>query len=130
VYFFAGITKIFAAGWTTGQVLALSLSSRWATGVGLWAATRAPAVLPRAFSLLTILYELLAPWLLFVPWARRYAIVVGLCLHVGIQGMFGVGWLGAHFILALLALYPDPATLRGVVERVTAAWSRVSARRA
>jgi len=120
VYFFAGVAKLFAAGWITGSVLQLSLSSRWATDTGLWVASWIPDVAVRLLALLTILYELVGPWLLFVPWARPWVIAFGVSLHLGIQSTLSIGWLGSHFILALVTLYPDPATWRRVFAYVRA----------
>lgn len=119
VYFFAGVGKLFAAGWVTGAVLDLSLSSRWGTDLGLWVASWIPDPAVRLLGLGTIVYELVGPWLLFVPWARPWVIACGLCFHLGIQATLAVGWLGAHFILALLTLYPDPATLRRALARLS-----------
>lgn len=118
VYFFAGVAKMYAQGWVTGHVLLGSLSSRWATPAGLWVASWIPDEAWRGIGLATILYELLAPWLLFVPWARPWVVAVGLGFHVGIQVTLGVGWLGPHFILALLTLFQEPATLRRAIARL------------
>lgn len=118
IYFFAAIGKIFASGWVTGTVLDLSLSSRWATDTGLWVATWMPNEAVRLLALLTIVYEMVGPWLLFVPWARPWVIAFGVSFHLGIQATLAIGWLGSHFILALLTLYPDPATLRGALARL------------
>ncbi len=112
VYFFAGIAKLFATGWITGTVLQLSLSSRWASDTGLWVATWLPDVAVRLLALFTVIYELVGPWLLFVPWARPWVIAFGVSFHFGIQSTLSIGWLGAHFILALVTLYPEPTTWR------------------
>lgn len=127
VYFFAGLGKLFAAGWVTGQVLSLSASSRWATGAGLWVAGWMPETAWRALALLTILYEIVGPWLLFVPWARPWVLALGLSFHLGIQVTLGVGWLGVHFMLALATLYPAPTTWRRVFEAATALRGRAVA---
>jgi hypothetical protein len=114
VYFFAGVAKLFAPGWVAGDVLARSMHSRWATELGLWVGTAMPQRGWRVLALVSVLYELLAPWLLFVPWARRYVIAVGLSFHLGIEATLGIGWLGRHFILALVLLYPDSSEVRRV----------------
>jgi hypothetical protein len=126
MYFFAGVVKILSPGWATGDVLAASLSSRWATDTGLWVAGHMPAVGWRALALATIVYELVGPWLLFVRWARPWVIAVGLTFHLGVQLTLGVGWLGPHFMLALVALYPEPETWRAVVNRAAGLRSRRS----
>lgn len=112
VYFFAGVVKMRVAGWTSGGVLSRSLSSRWANEAGMWAARTFPEGTWRALAVATVVYELAAPWLLFVPRARRYVIAAGLLFHVGIQVLLGVGWLGFHFMLALVTLFPLPASNR------------------
>lgn len=121
VYFFAGVVKIFAAGWSTGAILSMSLASRWATPAGLWLSTRLPDVALRALGLGTILFELLAPFLLFVSWARPWVIAVGLCFHLGIQLSLGIGYLGAHFILALLVLFSSEETIAMASARIAKA---------
>lgn len=122
IYFFAAIGKLFAPGWVQGTVLDLSLSSRWATDIGLWVASWIPNECVRLLALLTIVYEMVGPWLLFVRWARPWVIAFGVCFHLGIQATLAVGWLGAHFILALLTLYPETSTLRAVWARLP--WGR------
>ncbi len=115
VYFFAGIAKIFSPGWVDATVLTRALASHWATGVGVWASGWLPDLALRLAALLVVLYEVLAPFLLFVRWARPWVIGVGVMFHVGIQAALFVGFLGLHFLLALLLLYPDPAVVAGRV---------------
>jgi hypothetical protein len=112
VYLFAGVVKLRAPGWLDGVVLARAMSSRWATDAGLWAARVAPDAAWRWMARGAVAYELLAPVLLFVPGARRWVIAAGVALHLGVEATLGVGWLGWHFVLALLTLYPSPEALR------------------
>jgi hypothetical protein len=112
IYFFAGVGKLYSEGWVEGEVLHRSMSSRWATPLGLWVAHAMPTVGWRALGLSTILYEMVGTWLLFVPWARRYVIAVGFGFHIGIELCLHVGWLGWHFALTL---FTDPAWLRLVI---------------
>lgn len=106
VYFFAGVVKTRVPDWLSGGVLSRSLSSRWANEAGMWAARTLPESTWHALAVASVVYELGAPWLLFVPRARRYVIALGLVFHAGIQVMLGVGWLGFHFMLALVTLFP------------------------
>lgn len=115
VYFFAGVVKLRAPGWLQGAVLARSMSSRWATDLGLWAARAVPDAVWSSLAHATVAYELVAPFLLFVPRARRWVIAAGLALHLGIDATLCVGWLGWHFMLALVTLYPAPESLRRVL---------------
>lgn len=124
VYFFAGVVKLRAPGWLDGAVLARAMSSRWSTDVGLWAARVVPDGTWQGLACATVAYELLAPFLLFVPHARRWVIAAGLALHLGIEATLGVGWLGWHFALALLTLYPSPAALRRALTTARAACLR------
>lgn len=119
IYFFAGVGKLFSNGWITGNVLSGSLSSRWSTSFGLWLAGQMTDWMARVGGLGVTLYEILAPFLLFVPWARPWVLVVGLSLHLGIQLTLGIGFLGWHFILALLVLYPSDETMEYVFKRIT-----------
>lgn len=108
VYFFAGVVKLRAPGWIEGEVLSRTMSSRWADAAGMWAARAMPHGTWRALSVATIVFELAGPWLLFVPRVRRYAIAAGVMFHLGIEATLGVGWLGLHFIAALVTLFPSP----------------------
>src|SRR5262245_14265782 len=113
VYFFAGLTKMVSPDWVNGTVLAQLLASRWATELGVRLSGAVPDAAIRAAAIGTILYELLAGFLLFVPWARPAVIAAGVVLHASIQATLQVGVLGPHFVWALLVLFPDPHTVAG-----------------
>jgi hypothetical protein len=112
VYFFSGIAKLNNHAWVNGTVPAQVLTGRWATELGVWLSGHLPTLAGRIAGLGTILYELLAGWLLFVPWARPWVIAAGVLFHLGIQATLQIGTLGAHFVWALLVLFPDPETVR------------------
>ncbi len=119
VYFFAGVVKLRAPGWLDGEVLYRTMSSRWADPAGMWAVRVMPHATWRALSVATIAFELVGPWLLFVPRVRRYVIAAGLMFHMGIEVTLGVGWLGLHFMTALLTLFPSPEAWTRFEARVT-----------
>jgi hypothetical protein len=123
IYCFAGLWKLSHADWTNGAVFARSLSSRWATDLGLWLSGWLPPIGARLGALTTILFELTAGFLLFVPRARRGMILLGLAFHLGIQATLQVGFLGPHFILALVLLFPDPDVVAATLVRLRR-WSR------
>lgn len=118
VYFFAGVVKLRAPGWANGEVLRRAMSSRWADAPGLWAAATLPDAVWPALAMATIAFELVAPWMLFAPRVRRYAIAAGVCFHLGIEVTLGVGWLGLHFIAALVTLFPSDEAWGDVVRRL------------
>lgn len=117
VYFFAGITKMTNPAWVSGSVLHHVVSSRWATDLGIWMSGWLPPLATRAGGLATILYELFAGLLLFLPAFRPWAIAAGVAFHLGIQSTLSIGFLGPHFLLALLVLFPEPEAVRAVVRR-------------
>lgn len=112
VYFFCGIAKMMNPEWVDGSVFYQVFSGRWATGLGLWVSGWIPPVAARLGGLSTILYELLAGFLLFQRSFRPWVIAAGVLFHLGIQCSLSVGFLGWHFILALVTLFPRPEAVR------------------
>jgi hypothetical protein len=110
VYFFAGLVKLFVPGWRDGTIPLRSLRSQWATDLGVWISGWAPEILIRAGGWGTILFELTAPFCLFIPRARAAWIAAGVLFHAAIAATLSVGSLSPHFILALLLLFPAPET--------------------
>ena len=117
VYFFAWISKIASPGWVDGTVLTRALASGWATSLGVWVSGWLPGLAAGLGGLLVITYEVLAPFLLFVPRARPWVLGAGVIFHGGIQATLSVEFFGLHFLLALLLLYPDPAVIADLVGR-------------
>ena len=115
VYFFCGVTKMTNPDWVNGSVFYDVFTSRWATPLGLWVSGWIPPLAARAGGLGTILYEILAGFLLFQRSLRPWVIVAGVLFHLGIQSALSVGFLGPHFILALVILFPDPQGVRDAV---------------
>ncbi len=110
-YFFTGLAKWTNPEWHDGTVFARCLRSRWASEVGVWVSGWIPPLLVRIGGPATIVYELLAGFLLFVPKVRPWMIACGLLFHLGIDAVLAIGSLGKHFMWALLLLYPDPETV-------------------
>ena len=66
----------------------------------------------------TILFELLAGILLFVPATRYGAIVVAVLFHLGIHPTLRIKFLGFHFMWALIVLFPKPQRVTRVLDWV------------
>lgn len=111
VYFFAGLIKLTQSEWLDGSAIWNALGSRWGTGIGVWITDWLPDVLARAASLGTVAYEISAPFFLLVPRTRPWAISLGVLFHLAILATLSVGSLNAHFLLALILLYPAPETI-------------------
>ena len=118
VYLFSSLTKMLNTEWNRGIVLERSLQSHWATVFGVWVSNWVGPRVAQIAGLGAIYYELLASFLLFVPWTRRWVIAVGLAFHLGIQATLSIGSLGCHFMLALLLLYPDPEAVAAWLHRM------------
>jgi hypothetical protein len=123
IYFFAGVVKLVNPEWVNGTVLYRVLASRWASEAGVWVSGWLPPLAVRAGGLGTILYELLAGFLLFSPWARRWVLLIGAVFHLSIQLLLEVESLGFHFLWMLGALFateeaPVAAWLRRWLARV------------
>ncbi len=111
IYFFSGIAKMMNPEWVSGAVFYRVLNGRLATPIGVAISSLDSDLLSRAGGLGTILFELSQGFLLFLPLTRAFAIVNGLFFHAGIQSTLYIGTLGAHFILALLLLFPEPESV-------------------
>ncbi len=120
-YFFFGLVKRLNGRWVHGLELAPILRGRWASDAGVWV-SGAPDIFIQAASLATILYELFAGFLLFVPWARDGVRSFGILFHLIIQVTLNVEYLGAHFIWALMILFGDPE----IISRQAVSFRRVA----
>ena len=114
VYFFSAVVKITQPDWPSGAVLYRAFSSRWATEFGYWVGANLPYILFRAAGIGTVIFEILAPFLLFWEKGRKYVITIGVLFHVGTSLTLYVGALSAHFVIALLVLFPSDAYLNEV----------------
>ncbi len=120
IYFFSGIAKMMNPEWVNGTVTARLFNSRFATELAQSLSGTVPDELLRLGGLGTILFEVTAGFLLFVPWARPWVIILGLGFHASIQLLLYVGTFGLHFMWALLVLFPEPDTVGAVIRRVQA----------
>jgi hypothetical protein len=116
VYFFAGLVKLTAPDWVSGKVMENTLTSRWATDLGIWVSGWMPRIGFLIGAWGTIGYELTAPFLLFWKRARPWVIAYGVAFHLSIDLITSIGSLGLHFMWALLVLFPEPQTLRNALE--------------
>jgi len=117
IYFFSGIAKMTNPEWVNGSVFYRVLNGRLATPVGIYLSSLDPDLLARAGGLGTILFELFQGLFLFLPFVRPFAIGAGLLFHTGIQSTLLIGSLGAHFVIALLLLFPEPETVKRIVAK-------------
>ena len=117
IYFFSGIAKMMNPEWVNGTVTSRLFNSRWATELAQSLAGSVPDELLRLGGLGTILFEVTAGFLLFVPWAYPWIIGLGIAFHSTIQLLYHVGTLGLHFMWALLILFPEPDTVVRTLRR-------------
>ena len=106
-YLGAGLVKISSSSWVSGRVLGEILTSRWATDVGVWISGWMPVFGFQWISVSIIMYELMGGIFLFIPALRPFVICFGVAFHVGISLTLQVGFLGWHFIWALLILFSE-----------------------
>lgn len=118
IYFFSGIAKMTNPEWVNGSVFYRVLNGRLATPLGIYISSFDPNLLARAGGLGTILFELFQGLFLFLPFMRPIAIGMGLLFHAGIQSTLLIGSLGAHFVIALLILFPEPESVKRVAARL------------
>lgn len=108
-YGFAGIGKLGAAGWRTGEAVAVTLRaphygdyllSSWvALDVGVW---------PWVIAWGTIVGEIFIALGLWWPLTRRAAIVALVLLHVGIAATLRISWLFHALMLLHVVLFVRP----------------------
>ncbi len=114
-YFFCGLVKALNPQWVYGQALFYILQGRWATDWGFWLAVTIPPIVIQIASLVIIMFELLAGFLIFVPRARNWIIMLGVLFQLMAYITLNVEYLSYHFIWALIILYPEP---EAVVQKV------------
>lgn len=117
MYFFCGVSKMINPDWVNGNVTYRVMNGRLATPFGVLLSRLDSYFFARAAGLGTILFELFEGFLLFLPYSRPIAMAAALGFHLGIQSTLYVGSLGAHFMLAVLVLFPRPESSRAWIER-------------
>jgi uncharacterized membrane protein YphA (DoxX/SURF4 family) len=117
IYFFSGISKMSNPDWVNGNAFYYILNSRWATDLGIFLSANHPDLVARIGGLGTILFELFQGLFLFIPPLRPVAIAMGVMFHTGIQLTLWIGTLGAHFILALVILFPEPESWAWLISK-------------
>lgn len=119
VYLGAAVTKLKSPWFAGGELLQFSLLDRgWGgTSLGQWLATSSLTM--RALSLGTILFELLFPFLIWVPACRRPLLLVAVLFHLGVWGAMHVGTFSPT-MLVLLLTFAEPDQ----VARICNSWRR------
>lgn len=122
VYMGAAITKLKTPSFAGGDLLTFSLlDDHWGSGwLGLWLTTK-PHV-PLLLSLATLFFELLFPFLVWVPRLRLAMLGLAFAFHAAMGGLLSVGIFPAVMFTALLS-FVEEHDLR-VFERSFAFMSR------
>lgn len=119
IYFGAVVTKIRLADFGTGDLLTFSLLDvRWGGGrLGLWLSTM-PALM-MVLSYLTVLFELSAVTLLWVPQVRRWMLLLAIGFHASLGVTLHIGIFSPLMVVVLLAFLreSDLALLKRVLRR-------------
>jgi len=106
-YFFCALVKMMNPQWVYQQALLLILQGRWSNDWGVWFTGWLPPLFIRGVCLGVFLFEILAPFLLFVAGARRWMIALGVVFHLANHLLLNIETLSFHFVWALLILYPE-----------------------
>lgn len=103
MYLQAAVTKLRSPSFMNGHLLSFSLlDNHWGGGsFGMWLASL-PHV-PMLLSLGTVLYELLFPFLVWVPNVRLFLLGVGVIVHLTMGVAMHVGIFTPIMLVALLA---------------------------
>ena len=108
MYLGAALTKLRSPDFFTGDLLTFSLlDDAWGGGrLGHWVATQHNVVV--VFSLVTVLVELLFPFLIWVRRARPWVLLVTAVLHTGMGLLLHVGIFPMVMLAVLLAFVDEP----------------------
>lgn len=103
VYLGAAITKLKTPSFAGGDLLEFSLlDDHWGSGrLGLWLATKPHMTL--WLSLATLFFELLFPFLVWVPRLRRPMLLLAFAFHLAMGCLLSVGIFPAIMFTALLS---------------------------
>lgn len=118
-YFFSGLVKVMNPDWISGVVLQRIFMGRWATPLAVKLSGVLGSTAFHLLSLCVIIYETILSPLLWVRSVRAAVIIAGICFHLTTSLTLHVGSLSWHFILALVFLFPDPRTVRRVLEKIS-----------
>ncbi|MCY2967001.1 MAG: HTTM domain-containing protein, partial [Planctomycetota bacterium] len=121
IYFASAVTKLKSTWFVGGELLQFSLLDRgWGgTALGQLLATSSFAL--RGISLATVLFELLFPFLIWVPRCRSALLAGAVTFHLGIWVTMNVGLFSPTMLVLLLAfLEPDR------MDQIASRWFRES----
>jgi len=128
VYLGAVVTKLRLTDFANGDLLMFSLlDERWGGGrFGMWLATQPRLLVLASFA--TILFEIAATVLLWVPQTRRTMLVLAIGFHASIGVALHVGIFSPLMIVALLAFLreSDLAALSRAFRRRGTDWESVA----
>ncbi|MFQ5731224.1 MAG: HTTM domain-containing protein [Planctomycetaceae bacterium] len=125
IYLGSAVTKLQTPGFANGDAIRFSLLDlRWGGGrIGMWLATRPNLLVLASFA--TVLFEMTAGILLWVPRLRRPTLIAAVLFHVAIGVTMHVAIFTPLMLVALTAFVTEAD-----IAAVGRCWQRLARRRA
>jgi hypothetical protein len=108
-YFGVGWQKLILPGWTDGQILFNSFTSRWGTAFGFWIAKTLPGWCLDWMMRITLVIELGMPFALWIPRLRVFAFLGGFVFHTLVTLTLGIWWF--QVMVPMYIVFLDPAAV-------------------
>lgn len=112
IYFGAAVTKLRTPAFLTGDLLGFSLlDDYWGGGpVGIWLSSMPHVVL--GLSLATVLFELLFPFLIWVPRLRLIMLAAAVAFHLGMAAAMHLSTFSPTMFVALIPFLHESDLMR------------------
>jgi hypothetical protein len=106
-YLGVGWQKLILPGWTDGEILRRSFTSRWGTAFGFWLVRNLPSVLLDWMMRITLVIELAMPFALWMPRLRVFAFLGGFVFHTMVTLTMSIWWF--QIMVPMYLVFLDPA---------------------
>lgn len=108
-YFGVSAQKLVLPGWTDGEILRRSFTSRWGTAFGFWITRVLPMWSLDWMMRITLVIELGMPFVLWMPRLQWIAFLGGFAFHTMVTLTLGIWWF--QIMVPMYIVFLDPATV-------------------
>ncbi|MEQ1849450.1 MAG: hypothetical protein ABL890_02575 [Candidatus Peribacteraceae bacterium] len=108
-YLGVGWQKLILPGWTSGEILFRSFTSRWGTEFGFFLARTMPSVLLDWMMRTTLVIELAMPFALWIRRLQVFAFLGGFVFHTMVTLTMSIWWF--QIMVPMYVVFLDPAVV-------------------